>query len=418
MGAAISCRDIGSGCLFMTIEKPIVGVFGICLCIAAAHSQEIPAQPRVSESIHAQVEALSKQLEAREKLLSTARAASKDPVQRRSLVDQQLRVCADYARKFIALADLVPGQAAAVEALSNAALAESRGPEVEVALERLRRDCASNPKIGEFCRELGALTSAKVEPLLREVLLRNPDHTAKGHACLALAKMLAFRAELPRYRAQDPEMAIGLEHHYARSLLDDLDRRDVKAMVVEAENLHERVLSEFADVKLLPGDPTDERTIRPMAETWLAAHRELAIGKLAPEIAGIDTDGRPLKLTDYRGKIVVLVFWASWCGPCMEQLPHEVALAQRLAGRPFTILGVNMDRTLAAAQAAIIEQRIPWSNVCDMIANKPGPIMARYHIQSIPAIYVLDGKGIIRFKDVHGEALDKCAQALLAESEK
>ena len=121
-------------------------------------------------------------------------------------------------------------------------------------------------------------------------------------------------------------------------------------MVAEAETLYERVLSEFADVKLLPADSNDRRTIRPMAESWLAGHRELAIGKLAPEIVGNDVDGKPLKLSDYRGKVIVLVFWASWCGPCMEQVPHEVALAKRLAGKPFTILGVNMDRTVAEAR--------------------------------------------------------------------
>ena len=242
----------------------------IHLTLAGECTQNAPGQPGVPDSIHARIESLSRELAAKEESLATARHALKDPVQRRSLADQQLRVCADYAKKFLALADLAPGQPESVEALCAAALAESRGPEVETVLERLRRDGASNPKIGEFCRELGDLTSAKVEPLLREVLARNPDRTAKGHACLALAKVLAFRAEFPRYRAEDPDMAMGLEHHYGKPLLDDLERRDVKAMVAEAENLNERMLSEFADVKLLPVDPTDERTIRPMAETWLA----------------------------------------------------------------------------------------------------------------------------------------------------
>ena len=49
----------------------------------------------------------------------------------------------------------------------------------------------------------------------------------------------------------------------------------------------------------------------------------LAVGKPAPEIEGVDVDGKPLKLSDYKGKVVVLVFWGSWCGPCMAQVPHE-----------------------------------------------------------------------------------------------
>ena len=131
---------------------------------------------------------------------------------------------------------------------------------------------------------------------------------------------------------------------------------------------------------------------------------ELAIGKAAPEIVGTDENGKPLKLSDYRGNVVVLVFWASWCGPCMEQVPHEVALAKRLSGKPFTILGVNLDRTLAAARTMIEKEAIPWPNWCDGDPAKPGPIFALYHVQSVPVVYVLDPNGIIRAKDVHGRS--------------
>jgi thiol-disulfide isomerase/thioredoxin len=396
----------------------IISILAVYLRVASARAQFTPPQPREPEPIHAQVQALSKELAAQEKSLASARAAEKDPAKRRSLAERQLVLDTDYAKKFLAIADRVAGQSRALEPLCAAALAEYRGPEVEIALDRLRRDCASDPKIVEYCRLVGQLPSAKVEPLLREVLLRNADRTAKGHACLALARVLALRAEFPRYRAQDPEMAEGLERHYDKSLLDELDRRDVKAMVAEAKSLYERILSEFADVKLLPADPSDHQTIGPAAETWLAARRELAVGKPAPEIIGTDVDGKPLKLSDYRGKVVVLVFWASWCGPCMEQVPHEVALAKRLAGKPFTILGVNLDRTVAAARGVIEKERIPWPNWLDGDPAKPGPIFAVYHIQAVPAIFVLDRNGIIRATDIHGEALDKCADMLLRESHK
>ena len=179
------------------------------------------------------------------------------------MINPTVILCAPLV--YLCLAALAPGKPASLEPLCAAALAEYRGPEVEIALERLRRDCASNPKIAEFCRQLGELPSGKVEPLFREILTKNPDRTAKGHACLVLARVLAFRAEFPRLRAQDPEMAKGFERHYDKSLLDELDRRDTKAMVAEAESLYERILSEFADVKLLPSRPgrsPDDRTAR------------------------------------------------------------------------------------------------------------------------------------------------------------
>ena len=75
----------------------------------------------------------------------------------------------------------------------------------------------------------------------------------------------------------------------------------------------------------------------------------LIAGKPAPEIDGVGFDGKPLKLSDYRGKVVVLVFWGTWCGPCMREVPHERELAERLKDKPFAVLGVNCDDDEQAA---------------------------------------------------------------------
>src|SRR5262249_20973608 len=65
--------------------------------------------------------------------------------------------------------------------------------------------------------------------------------------------------------------------------------------------------------------------------------RRLNVGQEIPEIDGPDLDGQPLKLSASRGRVTLLVFWATWCAPCLAMVPHERALAQRYAGRPFTI---------------------------------------------------------------------------------
>src|SRR5688572_12569567 len=67
------------------------------------------------------------------------------------------------------------------------------------------------------------------------------------------------------------------------------------------------------------------------------------VGKPAPELSAVDFDGKPVKLSDYRGKVVVVVFWASWCGPCLKMIPHEKELATRFHDRPFAMIGVNND---------------------------------------------------------------------------
>jgi len=237
-----------------------------------------------------------------------------------------------------------------------------------------------------------------VEGLLRDVLAKNPDRTARGLACQGLADLLARHADLPRLRAQDPETARTLERAYGAENLDEMAGRDAEALLGQAEELHGRVLADYADVRLFPEDPDDARTIGKASETWLAARREMAVGRAAPEIEGEGLDGRRLKLGDYRGKVVAVVFWASWCGPCMAQVPHERELVERLKGRPFALLGVNGDRSREEAGEAVAKARIA----------------ARWRVvTSLPQIFVLDAEGTIRFRDLRGEALGRAVDELL-----
>jgi thiol-disulfide isomerase/thioredoxin len=182
----------------------------------------------------------------------------------------------------------------------------------------------------------------------------------------------------------------------------------------EAVALYERVVAQYADVRWNPSDSKDLRTIKEPAETWLAGYRELAVGRPAPEIEGQDIDGKPFRLSDYRGKVVVLVFWATWCKPCMELVPQERELATRMAGQRFALLGVNCDSKEDAMRGALAEEKITWPNWYDGGLGA-GPIAERYRIQVIPAIYVIDPEGVIRNKNVRGATLDSAVQKLIRE---
>ena len=121
---------------------------------------------------------------------------------------------------------------------------------------------------------------------------------------------------------------------------------DQAALRAESEALLERVINEFGGIPLAPKwakVKPDGRTLADSARSKLEAMRSLAVGRVAPEIERQDIDGKPMKLSEYRGKVVVLCFWGTWCGPCMAMVPLEKALVERLKGRPFALLGINSD---------------------------------------------------------------------------
>ncbi len=139
----------------------------------------------------------------------------------------------------------------------------------------------------------------------------------------------------------------------------------------------------------------------------------LKVGKVAPEIVGEDLDGRPLRLGDHRGKVVVVCFWATWCGPCMAMVPHERELVERMEGKPFVLLGVNSDEAgdREKAKKATREKLMTWPSWWD--GGFRGAIQTAYDVDHWPTVYVLDPEGVIRYFDVRGKDLDRAVDALL-----
>ena len=125
-------------------------------------------------------------------------------------------------------------------------------------------------------------------------------------------------------------------------------------MAKEAESLFAAVVEKFGCANDRESDLAKD------AEAELYEIRGLAIGKTAPEITGEDLNGRPMKLSDYRGKVVVLDFWGDWCGPCRAMYPHERSLVNRLDGKPFALLGINSDSDPQKLKARMKEENVTW----------------------------------------------------------
>jgi RNA polymerase sigma factor (sigma-70 family) len=177
---------------------------------------------------------------------------------------------------------------------------------------------------------------------------------------------------------------------------------DSTAATAAAVKNFERVITEFGQVRQRGYRLAD------LATPELSELRRPIIGKPAPEIDGADLDGQPMKLSDYRGKVVVLVFW--WPG-YSEALEHR-KLVERLAGKPFALLGVYGDDDLARAQADVEKYGITWPSFRD---RRDGPISTEWNVRSWPNLWVLDRRGTIRYRDVRWQALTDAVDKLLGE---
>lgn len=140
----------------------------------------------------------------------------------------------------------------------------------------------------------------------------------------------------------------------------------------------------------------------------------LKVGGIAPEIDAEDLEGKRLKLSDYRGKVVMVVFWGSWCGPCMKLVPHEKALFEKHKDQPFVLLGVNCGDKLDVAKKTVADKQMAWPSWYDG-EDLRGPIETDYDVPHWPRVFLIDAKGVIRHMDPETRELDDAVAKLLAE---
>ncbi len=126
-------------------------------------------------------------------------------------------------------------------------------------------------------------------------------------------------------------------------------------------------------------------------------------------------DGAKFKLSDHRGKVVAVVFWAAWCGPCMADVPHEREMTERLKGKPFTIVGINGDDKREKAAEVMAKEKMTWPSFWNGETGPEGPIAKAWNIRGWPTVYVLDAKGVIRFKGPRGKVLEEKVNVLQDE---
>ncbi len=319
----------------------------------------------------------------------------------------------EYTRRFLLLARSHPEDPVAVNALAWPFTIGcwDMGPLAEHAVDLILKDHLPRGRFGPVCRDLAFIADRNAERLFRAALQKSEDREVQGWSSFGLAQCL--RIQIEEGRSADPKKAFEEAERlyraaigqfgdlmYPQGLWPNIVRRTVEAALVS--NTLDSDRNRLADIG----------RIKLMA---LRAHRDLVVGKPAYEIEGEDIDGKPMKLSDHRGKVVVLYFWEGSV-PSRAMIPHLRGLVRRMEGQPFTLLGIAHYRGRDAFKAMMAKEKVNWRSWWDG-AHMEGPIATHWYILGWPTIVVLDHRGVIRYKGIDGEALDAAVDTLLKERE-
>jgi thiol-disulfide isomerase/thioredoxin len=272
-----------------------------------------------------------------------------------------------HAKAFLALMKEYPKDPVALDALGWLLGYAPFSPEADQAIDAALRDWVDDARLKGVIERIYHPNPA-TDRLLRAAAEKSSHREVQGFAHYALAKSVKKNAER----------------------LADQPAAEREPLEKEADELLQKVIDKYADIKHFT-------TLGEEAEQIRFELRNLGLGKTPPAVEGEDLDGKKLKLSEFRGKVTLVVFWAGWCGPCMAAVPHERELLKRYADKPFAIVGVNGDKDRAAGKAAAAKGEIPWRSFADCKSGS-GPIVKWWNVDAWPTLYLLDGKGVIRFK--------------------
>lgn len=157
-----------------------------------------------------------------------------------------------------------------------------------------------------------------------------------------------------------------------------------------------------------PEDPDRQRALRYISRP------ELARARMAPPFAVKTLDGQNISLDDLQGKVVLLDFWATWCGPCRAALPHMQSIAKKFAGQPLVILSVSLDRDQAQWKEFVEKNEMTWLQYYD--GGFEGPVSRLFGVNAIPHTFTIDADGVLQDENIGDASIEGKLKKLIARA--
>jgi peroxiredoxin len=273
------------------------------------------------------------------------------------------------------------------------------------------------------------LEPGKIDVYARDSLKANSVTGSAGHVDFAALlkeqqpyndRMIKLSQEYVGYRAKGDEAAMKKVEDAMEKVQSEMDEKVYGNFVKTHPNSSVAVyaLNRYAGWDIDPAKieplfnslPADKK-LYPSAvalKERVEISKKTAVGKYALDFTQNDTLGKPVSLSSFKGKYVLVDFWASWCGPCRQENPNVVKAFNKFRDKNFTILGVSLDRPNAKDRwlKAIHDDGLAWNHVSDL-KYWDNEVAKLYGIRAIPQNLLLDPQGKIIARNLNGEALDK-----------
>jgi len=284
--------------------------------------------------------------------------------------EDRIKITAATAEKIVDYAQKHPTDDSTLDAIVMAIGMSGRSPDLAkthaAAIDLLKENFPKSPAISKVLRTLAWMKEDACDDLVRAVIKSHPEPLTRAHAARVFVDELDSRVQLA----------------------DSLGKKE------EDRTIYEKRMGKEKMKKVIDGAARFKKEadeFRVMLKTELKGQLpNLEVGKMAPETASVSL----VKLSDLKGKVVVLDFWATWCGPCRAMIPHTRDLVKGLDGKPFVFVSISVDEKMETLTEFLKGEPMPWTHWWD----GKRAMAEKWAVEGIPTLYVIDHQGVIRYK--------------------